>query len=61
MLVVKLFIYFFSFLKRKFNKDSKNALKTAIFLLQIILTNHVMPVTNVRIVNILLEFAKITF
>jgi len=37
MLVVKLFIYFFSLLNRKLNKDSKNALKTVIFLLQVIL------------------------
>jgi len=58
MLVVKLFIYFFSLLNRKFNKDSKNALKRAIFLLQIIFQNHVMSVT---IVKILLEFSRITF
>jgi len=37
MLFVKLFIYFFSLLNRKFNEDSKSALKTVIFLLQIIL------------------------
>jgi len=39
MLVVKLFIYFFSLLNRKLNKDSENALKTVIFLLQIIQIN----------------------
>jgi len=37
MLVVKLFTHFFSLLNRKFNEDSKNALKTVIFLLQIVL------------------------
>jgi len=37
MLVVKLFIYIFNLLNRKFKEDSKNALKTVIFLLQIIL------------------------
>jgi len=30
MFVEQLFIYFFSLLNRKFNKDSKNALKTVI-------------------------------
>jgi len=49
MLFVKLFIYFFNLVNKKFNEDSKNALKTVIFLLPIIPKNHVMSVTNVKI------------
>jgi len=42
-LIVPKFVVFFRLMDRKFNKDSKNMLKTVIFSLQVDLTSNFVP------------------